>query len=359
MTNCCQNQRRRGRRNPIQGFATPTMMLKVITHCLLLLRSCQSFAPNNYRGLERRSSASISLRSVSSGNSQNDGMTVGFIGCGTIASAIATGMATQTSVNVDSIVVSRRSKSKSTLLREQFPHLVDVADDNQQIVDQCQYIFLTVLPQQTSSVLRSLNFTPNQTLISLVSTACLEDLVRDSKLNPAQVSKMICLPSVAKHHGVCLHCFSSKEASLTPANAILTQLFTAMGGVVTLDSESDLQACMMTTCTMGPIYGMMKQSRDWLLQSTDNNLTKEQASYLVIKQMIGAVLDADRIGADGSTSETDPDRLEMLIEEQTPGGLNEQALANYERLGGPAGQVQVMDAILSRIRGESDGFVET
>jgi hypothetical protein len=38
---------------------------------------------------------------------------------------------------------------------------------------------------------------------------------------------------------------------------------------------------------------------------------------------------------------------------------NEQALGNYEKLGGFHLQVKVMDAILSRIRGESDGFVKS
>mmetsp|Transcript_18802 Transcript_18802/g.33161 ORF Transcript_18802/g.33161 Transcript_18802/m.33161 type:complete len:115 (+) Transcript_18802:1-345(+) len=113
----------------------------------------------------------------------------------------------------------------------------------------------------------------------------------------------------------------------------------------------------MTTCSMGPLYGAMKHARDWLLEST-SCLTKEEASYLVIKQFTGAILDADRVDSSGSTSETDATRLEALIEEQTPGGLNEQALANFERLGGFDVQTKVMDAIVSRIRGESDGSVE-
>ena len=128
-----------------------------------------------------------------------------------------------------------------------------------------------------------------------------------------------------------------------------------MGGVVTLDNEQDLSACMMTTCLMGPLYGMMLESRDWLLKST-SGLSKEEASFLVIKQCVGAVLDSDREDADG-TSATDANRLEKLIEEQTPGGINEQALANYVKLGGPGGQSEVMNAIVSRIRGESDGSV--
>jgi pyrroline-5-carboxylate reductase len=152
------------------------------------------------------------------------------------------------------------------------------------------------------------------------STANLNDLVQYSKLEPHQVSKMICLPSVARHQGVCLHCFNDTSSSSTDSNRFLTQLFDSIGGVVTVDSEHDLQACMMTTCTMGPLYGMMTQSRDWLLQST-TSLSKEEVSYLVIKQLVGSILDSDRVEVTNLTSKTDPNRLETMIQEQTPGGL--------------------------------------
>ena len=41
--------------------------------------------------------------------------------------------------------------------------------------------------------------------------------------------------------------------------------------------------------------------------------------------------------------------IDDLIAEQTPGGLNEQALQNWEQLDGLDSFEQVMDAILSRI----------
>ena len=173
------------------------------------------------------------------------------------------------------------------------------------------------------------------------STAKLDELTSDSKLDPSNVSKMICLPCIARHQGVALHC------SPTP-NDFLTFLFDSMGGVVTLQTEADLEAAMMTTCVMGPIYGVMREGRNWLMEKTD--LSQEEASYLVIKQYIGAIQDAER-------DLMNPNRLDDLIEEQTPGGLNEQALANLDKLGGLDAQVQVMDAILSRLRGETDGNI--
>ena len=201
----------------------------------------------------------------------------------------------------------------------------------------------------------------NQTQTRNQSTANLEDLVRDSKLDLSRVAKMICLPSIARHKGVALLCCgdtgcndtadTTTATTATPsARAFLTSLFGHMGGVVCLDTEADLEACMVTTCTMGPLYGTMKNQRDWLLNHTDS-LSKSDASFLVVEQFAGAVSDASRELPQSDT------RLEDLIDEQTPGGLNEQALRNYGTVLGGFAELQdpVMDAILSRIRGETDG----
>lgn len=190
---------------------------------------------------------------------------------------------------------------------------------------------------------------------------------------------MICLPAVAKHEGICLHCDpSSTSSSTSSSSSVLTPLFESLGGVVTLQSESELEACMMTTCMMGPLYGIIREGRDWLLKNTEY-LSPTDASYLICKQYIGAILDMDRHQEEGSGSraddddengnddghgtaktsllKTNPRLLDDLIEEQTPGGLNEQALVNLDTLGGLQAQRDVMDAILARIRGKSDGFV--
>lgn len=153
---------------------------------------------------------------------------------------------------------------------------------------------------------------------------------------------MICLPSVANHQGVCLHCSPSP-------NPILTNLFRRASGVVTLTTEAEMEAAMVSSCIMGPMYGVMKEGRDWLLRHT--NLSAKDASYLITQQYIGAVQDAER------ECESNPHRLDDLIEEQTAGGLNEQALSNLDQLGGLEAQRRVMDATLSRIRGETDGSI--
>lgn len=103
-------------------------------------------------------------------------VSIGFLGCGTIASAIATGLATQTTspVSISSIAVTKRSESKSTRLLESFPDLVTVFDNgmnggNQNVVDSSDIVFLCVLPQQVDEVLKGLTFDSNRhTLVSLM-----------------------------------------------------------------------------------------------------------------------------------------------------------------------------------------------
>jgi pyrroline-5-carboxylate reductase len=131
---------------------------------------------------------------------------------------------------------------------------------------------------------------------------------------------------------------------------MLEGLFQAIGGVVSLKTEQELNVCMMTTCIMGPIYGIMRQSRDWL--TTNSGISPSVASYLVAKQYQGVIQDA-------VFDCENPYRLDELIDEQTVGGLNEQALRNLESLGALESYDKVMDAILRRIQGQSNGDVVT
>ena len=276
--------------------------------------------------------------------------TVGFIGCGTIAAAIATGLATQSSVSVDSICVSRRSESKSSALAAQFPNLVTVHDDNQDIVIRCDLIFVCVLPQQMSEILQALQFdSKRHTVVSLVSTCTLAGLARDTSLPPQHVYKLICLPAVAQHEGVCL---------VTPKsnNGKLLQLLESLGGVVEATDEAQMSAMMVPSALMGSLYGMMKQSRDWLLKNTGSEgtdgMSKSDASYLVGRMFWGMMQDAERRCRED-------DAFEELIAEQTPGGLNEQALRNWREMGALDDLDRVQDALLKRITGKGDGSINT
>ena len=103
---------------------------------------------------------------------------------------------------------------------------------------------------------------------------------------------------------------------------------------------------MVSTCMQGPLYGIMRRQSNWLVRNA--GLSPEKATYLITKQYVGMVQDADR-------RPLSAERLDDLVEEQTPGGLNEQALSNLDKQGGLSAFDNVMDAVSLRIQGKSDG----
>lgn len=111
--------------------------------------------------------------------SKTSSVAIGVIGCGTIASAIVTGLAKaqQSKGNakvghpytISRISLSARSAKKSAALQESFPDLVTIHADNQEILDRSDIVFLCVLNDQTEAVLGPLKFDIHRhTLVSLV-----------------------------------------------------------------------------------------------------------------------------------------------------------------------------------------------
>lgn len=165
------------------------------------------------------------------------------------------------------------------------------------------------------------------------ATANLATLSRDSKLPLDRVSKMICLPAVARGEGMCLHCGQVE-------NEQLSSLFVGLGGTIFTNSEPQLNALMLSTTLMGPIYGIMRQNQQWLVRQ---GIPEADAAKLIRSQYLAMV--------------RDPKDIEDLIAEQTPGGLNEQALMNLQQMGVLDAFDTSMDATLARIEGRGDGTV--
>jgi len=280
-------------------------------------------------------------------NAVEKGLKLGFVGFGTIASSIAIGLMTQTRYPIYSMKISRRSESRSSALSNQYPEKVTVCDDVRDIVTDCDIVFLCVLPEQVNEVFEQyqLQLESKVDLISLVATTKLAELQRISNLPKEKIHKMICLPSVAQLQGTPL---------LVPnQNKHIQSIVSTLGGgqsgdCIACENEAIMESLMVTSCMMGPVYGLMKQNRDFLIQ---RGVPPQDASHFVGKQYFAMVADAER------ECKTNPNRFDHLIEEQTPGGLNEQSLHNLEKLGFLDSYQKAMDAILKRIQGTSDGSI--
>ena len=203
--------------------------------------------------------------------------------------------------------------------------------------DSSNVIFVCVLPSQLEEVLSKLKFDHERhTIISLVSTSTLPQLISLSSLPPTSVFKMICLPSVATHDGTCL---------LVPKSETVKKILTPLGGCVGCESEDIMTKMMIPACLMGPMYAIMKGNLDWMVK---NGVPAKDASYYIGRTYLGIAKDAE-------AKCTDPKHFTDLIEEQTPGGINQQAIENLTKLGALDSYDKAMDKILERLTGRGDG----
>ena len=320
------------------------------------------------------------------------GLNIGFIGFGTIASSIATGIAKQTQVPIQSMTVTRRSQAKSTALQKDFPALTTITDDVQVIIDRAtDFIFLCLLPETLQSVLQTVSFHNNSTatVISVVANSNLPDIAQWTQLPLARLAKMICTPSIAHHQGVSLllpgmNSTVMKEdqdsstlmdtdkeekkvpetlehatpSSISSSSSTLAQLLEATGGMVSCKSPQHMNILMTPFCAMGPIYGLLRQHQQWLVQQ--GGIDPSTAQTLITKQYHAIVYDALSTTATTATihdntptttSSSSSDRLQELIDEQTPNGLNEQALRQWTNLGALDSYTQVLNSMVDRLEG--------
>merc|ERR1712166_946701 len=242
---------------------------------------------------------------------------VGFIGLGTIARAIVTGLCTAPAARLRSpLLISPRNAIKSALLTSQFPDKVSVARSNQEICDSCDTIFLCVLPAQAEQVLRSLDFNKHQTLISCVATLSSETIASAAApLKSSNVFRAVPLPPVAVHAGVTL--------LAPPGGHAGRQIFDLLVGYLEVSSDEQLAALQAVTTLMGPHYELLNATQKW---AVEQGVPEELASDYIARTFLSISHDAmdNRNRADG---------FSKLVAEQTPGGLNQRAIAGLEAAG--------------------------
>ena len=83
-------------------------------------------------------------------------MNLGFIGTGKIASSVITGICTS-KISFNKIIISPRNKSIAKDLKQKF-NKVTIAKNNQQIIDRCDWVFLSVTPTVGDKIIKELSW---------------------------------------------------------------------------------------------------------------------------------------------------------------------------------------------------------
>jgi pyrroline-5-carboxylate reductase len=252
-------------------------------------------------------------------------MKLGFVGSGSIASAIVIGL--RAAGNADPIEMSPRNAEVAANLADRFEN-VQVAPTNQAVLDASDLVVLAVRPQIASIVLPELRFRSDQHVVSLIPTLSL-DYLRSVTAPAAVVTRAVPLPSVARRQG---------PTAIYPPSEPIKAFFDSLGTAIELDNESEFDAFTTATAIIASYFTLADVVTGWM---TRHGAAPEKAQAFVSKMLRGLA----------ETSPAAPGRsFAALAEEyQTRGGLNEQVLRSVTDQGMFATFENALDAVLERL----------
>ena len=237
-------------------------------------------------------------------------MNLGFIGTGKIASSVITGIS-KSKISFKKIIISPRNKVIANDLRKKFKKII-IAKNNQQIVDQCDWIFLSVTPTVGEKIIKDLKFKSKQTIISFISTITLAQLKKAIKVK-AKIVRAIPLPPISLKKG---------PVPICPPNKKVKTFFNKLGTTVEINDEKSSINFWSTSGMMAPFYELLRVMSDWLVKKgVKRNNAQKYITSLFLALSEDAVINSK-------------ENLKNLVKEsQTPKGLNEQGVRELTRAG--------------------------
>ena len=235
-------------------------------------------------------------------------MAYGVLGVGAIGAAIVTGLCENVE-DAPQVLLSPRNAEIATGLAERFAS-VDVAANNQAVVDGAGVVILCVRPQVAQTVLAELRFPADRVVISAIAGVSIEALQR--LVAPAtDIARVIPLPSVARREGI---------TPVHPPGAAATALFDRLGETVEVADVKAFEAFAASTATIAAHFAYLNAIATWL----ERQEIPATAATRYVASIFAGLAEPTRSG----------ERFEQLAREHaTPGGINEQFRDELEQAG--------------------------
>ena len=237
-------------------------------------------------------------------------MKIGFIGSGKIASSVITGICSS-KIHFTKILISPRNKKIASTLQKKFKKVV-IAKNNQQIADNCNWIFLSITPSVGHKIIKELRFNSSQIIISFISTITLSQLKKVIKVK-AKIVRAIPLPPISLKKG---------PIPICPPNKKVKDFFNQIGTTVEIKNENSSINFWSTSGMMAPFYELLRVMTDWLVKrGVKRNNAQKYITSLFLALSEDAVVKSKK------------DLKYLVKESQTPSGLNEQGVKELSRAG--------------------------
>ena len=253
-------------------------------------------------------------------------MKLGFIGTGKIASSVITGIC-NSKIRYKNIFISPRNKKTALILKKKFKKII-ISNSNQEIVDSCDWVFLSVTPTVGEKIIKNLKFKSKQKVISLISTITLSQLKKMIK-KKVDIVRAIPLPPISLREG---------PVPICPPNKKVKAFFDQIGSTVEIKNEKLSINFWSTSGMMASYYEILKVMSDWLVKKGIKRIDAQKyITSLFLALSEDAVMYSKK-------------ELRYLVREsQTPKGLNEQGLKEMIKKGVYKSVVNTLNSIHKRL----------
>tara|TARA_B100001093_G_C26614594_1_gene921726 strand:+ start:160 stop:924 length:765 start_codon:yes stop_codon:yes gene_type:complete len=253
-------------------------------------------------------------------------MKLGFIGTGKIASSVITGIC-KSNILFNKILISPRNKKIAKNLKRNFNKII-IAKDNQEIIDQSNWVFLSVTPTVGNKIIKDLKFRSNQIIISFISTITLLELKKAIKVK-AKIVKAIPLPPISLKKG---------PIPICPPNRKVKIFFDKIGSTIEIKDEKLSKNFWSISGMMASYYNILREMSDWLVKK---GIKRQDAQKYVTSLFLALSQDA--------VVNSKKDLKFLVKESQTPKGLNEQGLKKMSKNGAYKSIVNTLNSIHKRL----------
>ena len=237
-------------------------------------------------------------------------MNIGFIGTGKIASAVITGIY-KSNIIYKKILISPRNKAIAEKLKKKIKKL-KIAKNNQEILNSCDWIFLSITPTVGKKIIKDLKFKSNQTIISFISTITLGELKKAIKVK-AKIVRAIPLPPISLKKG---------PIPICPPNKRVKEFFNKIGTTIEIKNEKSSINFWATSGVMAPFYELLRVMSDWLVK---RGVKRDDAQKYITSLFLALSEDA--------LINSKKDLKYLVKDSQTPSGLNEQGVRELTKSG--------------------------
>jgi len=237
-------------------------------------------------------------------------MKLGFIGTGKIAYSVITGIC-KSKIPFERILISPRNSLIAKNLKKKFKKVI-IAKDNQEIVNKCNWVFLSVTPTVGQKIIKNLKFKPTQTVISFISTINLLQLKKIIKVK-AKIIRAIPLPPISLKKG---------PIPICPPNKKVKEFFNKIGTTIEIKNEESSINFWTTSGMMASFYELLRVMIDWLIK---RGVKKDNAQKYITSLFLALSEDA--------VANSKKDLKYLVKDSQTPKGLNEQGIKELKKAG--------------------------